>query len=118
MDPMDMMRHLSRMRSPSEKDYNLTTVDVMTDREAHEFMEIKVTSKQLNDEYNKIMHRKNELEARQTLFWAGLRRCRPALAEVEFLHIHDAGNNKLEIQKGEKKTEIDSNPFASLFGEE
>jgi hypothetical protein len=112
---MEMMRHLTNLKKSSHENYDLKTVAILNDREVQEFRSIGVTTDQLNNEFNRLQRRKDELQARQTLFWTSIRRARPEIAEAEFLHI-EKNADRFDIQTGPRKAYFE-NPFEGLFNE-
>lgn len=119
MEPGDMLGGLLRNLRPKREiheDYNLKTIGTLTESELREYRIIESNGDILNKEFSKLMTRRKELEARNTLFWSGVRRTHNCV-DNEFLHLEDVADGNVEIQSGTKKEELDSpNPFSGLFG--
>ena len=86
LDPMDLLKMLSSMSQPSEDKYNFKTVGELTVLEQQEMKSIEVTGNQFNVEMQKLLARKEEVELRNKLWWAQVRR-NHSLTTEEMIHL-------------------------------
>lgn len=92
--------------------YDLKTIGKLSEDDAHEFRIISANGDAINKECAKLMCRRQELDARSILFWAGVRRKYGDETE-EFMHLNETKDG-IEVQTGPRK-ERPANPFADLF---
>jgi hypothetical protein len=114
-DMEGLLRHLQSKRDVSQQ-YDLKTVGKLSDCEVHEYNIISANGDALNKEFTRLINRRQEMEAKNTLFWASLRRNHSCM-EDEFLHLEPATEGML-LQTGTKKENPSTgNPLSDLFGQ-